>query len=86
MDGLTGGATSKSFILHYNMPPFTVGETGRFIGPGRREIGHGALAERSLVRCCPPRTPSPTRSASWPKSWPPTARPRWPRSAAAACP
>ena len=48
MDGLTGGSTSKSFILHYNMPPFTVGETGRFIGPGRREIGHGALAERSL--------------------------------------
>ena len=35
MDGLTGGATSKSFILHYNMPPFTVGETGRFTGPGR---------------------------------------------------
>jgi len=54
MDGLTGGATSKSFILHYNMPPFTVGETGRFIGPGRREIGHGALAERSLVPILPP--------------------------------
>jgi polyribonucleotide nucleotidyltransferase len=54
MDGLTGGATSKSFILQYNMPPFTVGETGRFIGPGRREIGHGALAERSLVPVLPP--------------------------------
>ena len=54
MDGLTGGATSKSFMLHYNMPPFTVGETGRFIGPGRREIGHGALAERSLVPILPP--------------------------------
>ena len=54
MDGLTGGSTSKSFILHYNMPPFTVGETGRFIGPGRREIGHGALAERSLVPVLPP--------------------------------
>jgi len=54
MDGLTGGATSKSFILHYNMPPFTVGETGRFVGPGRREIGHGALAERSLVPVLPP--------------------------------
>ena len=54
MDGLTGGATSKSFILHYNMPPFTVGETGRFTGPGRREIGHGALAERSLVPVLPP--------------------------------
>ena len=54
MDGLTGGATSKSFILHYNFPPFSVGEAGRFIGPGRREIGHGALAERSLVPVLPP--------------------------------
>jgi polyribonucleotide nucleotidyltransferase len=54
MDGLTGGPTSKSFILHYNFPPFSVGEAGRFIGPGRREIGHGALAERSLVPILPP--------------------------------
>jgi len=54
MDGLTGGAKSKSFILHYNFPPFSVGEAGRFIGPGRREIGHGALAERSLVPILPP--------------------------------
>jgi len=54
MDGLTGGATSKSFILHYNFPSFSVGETGRFGAPGRREIGHGALAERSLVPVLPP--------------------------------
>jgi polyribonucleotide nucleotidyltransferase len=54
MDGLTGGATSKSFILHYNFPSFSVGETGRFGGPGRREIGHGAIAERSLVPVLPP--------------------------------
>ena len=54
MDGLTGGATSKSFMLHYNFPPFSVGETGRFGAPGRREIGHGALAERSLVPVLPP--------------------------------
>ena len=54
MDGLTGGPTSKSFILHYNFPPFSVGETGRFTGPGRREVGHGALAERSLVPVLPP--------------------------------
>ncbi|HEX2101878.1 MAG TPA: polyribonucleotide nucleotidyltransferase, partial [Candidatus Synoicihabitans sp.] len=54
MDGLTGGATSKSFILHYNMPPFTVGEAGRFGAQSRREIGHGALAERSLVPVLPP--------------------------------
>ncbi len=38
----------KRFILHYNFPPFSVGETGRFTGPGRREIGHGNLAERAL--------------------------------------
>lgn len=54
LDALTGGVTSKSFILHYNFPPFSVGEAGRFIGPGRREIGHGALAERSLVPVLPP--------------------------------
>ena len=53
MDGLTGGASSKSFILHYNFPPYSVGETGRFSGPGRREIGHGALAERSLLPVIP---------------------------------
>ena len=54
LDGLTGGAKSKSFILHYNFPPFSVGETGRFGAPGRREVGHGALAERSLVPVLPP--------------------------------
>ena len=53
MDGLTGGARSKSFILHYNFPPYSVGETGRYFGPGRREIGHGALAERSLLPVIP---------------------------------
>lgn len=54
MDGLTGGPTSKSFILHYNFPSFSVGETGRYGSPGRREVGHGALAERSLVPVLPP--------------------------------
>lgn len=54
LDALTGGAQSKSFILHYNFPPFCVGETGRFGAAGRREIGHGALAERSLLPVVPP--------------------------------
>jgi polyribonucleotide nucleotidyltransferase len=54
MDGVTGGARSKSFILHYNFPPFSVGETGRTGATGRREIGHGALAERSLLPIIPP--------------------------------
>jgi len=53
MDGLSGGATTKSFILHYNFPPFSVGEAGRFGFTGRREIGHGALAERSLLPVIP---------------------------------
>ena len=53
MDGYTGGATEKHFILHYNFPPFSVGETGRTGAPGRREIGHGALAERSIAPVIP---------------------------------
>ena len=53
LDGYTGGETSKRFILHYNFPPFSVGETGRTGGPGRREIGHGALAERSIAPVIP---------------------------------
>ncbi len=44
---------SKKFTLHYNFPPFCVGEAGRIMGPGRREIGHGALAERSLLGILP---------------------------------
>jgi polyribonucleotide nucleotidyltransferase len=53
MDGLTGGPREKSFLLHYNFPNYSVGETGRIMGPGRREIGHGALAERSLLPVLP---------------------------------
>lgn len=52
-DSYTGGATEKKFILHYNFPNYSVGETGRIMGPGRREIGHGALAERSLEPMIP---------------------------------
>ncbi len=52
-DSYTGGETEKKFILHYNFPNFSVGETGRIMGPGRREIGHGALAERSLEPMVP---------------------------------
>ena len=53
LDAITGGSKEKSFILHYNFPPYSVGETGRFGVPGRREIGHGALAERSLLPVIP---------------------------------
>src|SRR5215471_12575555 len=47
------GETWKGFMLHYNFPPFSVGEVGRMSGPGRREVGHGALAERALVQMLP---------------------------------
>ncbi|MBV9156540.1 MAG: polyribonucleotide nucleotidyltransferase [Acidobacteriaceae bacterium] len=48
--------TSKRFMLHYNFPPFSVGEVGFMRGPGRREIGHGALAERALSPVIPDET------------------------------
>src|SRR5580765_4432503 len=47
------GETWKSFMLHYNFPPFSVGEVAFLRGPGRREVGHGALAERSLTPMMP---------------------------------
>ena len=52
-DAYTGGPSEKRFMLHYNFPNFSVGETGRIMGPGRREIGHGALAERSIAPVIP---------------------------------
>jgi polyribonucleotide nucleotidyltransferase len=56
---LEPGEASKRFMLHYNFPPFSVGEVGFMRGPGRREIGHGALAERSLLNIIPPETTFP---------------------------
>jgi polyribonucleotide nucleotidyltransferase len=47
------GETFKSFMLHYNFPPYSVGETRMIRGPGRREIGHGALAERAISQVLP---------------------------------
>jgi polyribonucleotide nucleotidyltransferase len=47
------GEYSERFMLHYNMPPFATGETGRVGSPKRREIGHGRLAKRALVACLP---------------------------------
>ncbi len=48
-----GNEDFKRFILHYNFPPFSVGETGRYGSPGRREIGHGALARKALEQVLP---------------------------------
>jgi polyribonucleotide nucleotidyltransferase len=50
---LEPGEVTKRFMLHYNFPPFSVGEVGFMRGPGRREIGHGALAERSIIAMLP---------------------------------
>ncbi len=47
------GETKKRFMLHYNFPPFSVGEVGRMTGVGRREVGHGALAERAISAVMP---------------------------------
>ena len=52
LDGL-GIEDEKRFMLHYNFPAFSVGETGRYGSPGRREIGHGALGERALLQVIP---------------------------------
>ena len=52
LDGL-GLEDSKRFMLHYNFPQFSVGETGRYGAPGRREIGHGALGEKALLQVIP---------------------------------
>ncbi len=54
IDSLEGDVT-KTFMLHYNFPPYSVGETSFRLGPGRREIGHGALAERALSVVLPKR-------------------------------
>ena len=53
------GEQRKRFMLHYNFPPFSVGETGRMTGVGRREIGHGALAERAITAVLPTEDESP---------------------------
>jgi polyribonucleotide nucleotidyltransferase len=53
------GEQKKRFMLHYNFPPFSVGEVGRMTGVGRREVGHGALAERAISAVLPSEADSP---------------------------
>lgn len=64
IDAVTGGELEKSFMLHYNFPPYSVGEVGRVGTTGRREIGHGNLAERSLVPVMPDNYPYAVRVVS----------------------
>ncbi|HCE42598.1 MAG TPA: polyribonucleotide nucleotidyltransferase [Lentisphaeria bacterium] len=63
-DPITGGISTKQFFLHYNFPNFSVNEVGRISGPGRREIGHGNLAERSLAQMMPDDYPYTVRCVS----------------------
>ena len=64
IDAVTGGETEKRFLVHYNFPPYSVGEVGRLGFTGRREIGHGALAERSLREVIPQNYPYTVRMVS----------------------
>jgi polyribonucleotide nucleotidyltransferase len=59
LDGIKLDEPAKRFILHYNFPPYSVGEVRPMRGPGRREIGHGALAERALRCVIPPESEFP---------------------------
>jgi polyribonucleotide nucleotidyltransferase len=63
-DAITGGVDEKDFILHYNFPPYSVGEVGRLGMTSRREIGHGNLAERSIVPVLPDEFPYTIRVVS----------------------
>jgi polyribonucleotide nucleotidyltransferase len=71
------GEYRERFMLHYNFPPFSTGECGRFGSPKRREIGHGRLAKRAWLVCCRARKRSPTPFAWCPRSPNPTVPARW---------
>ena len=77
IDALQGEYTDR-FMLHYNMPPYATGETGRVGSPKRREIGHGRLAKRALLAVLPTPKSSAIPCASSPRSPNRTAPARWP--------
>lgn len=76
------GERKDAFMLHYNFPPFSVGECGRMGSPGRREIGHGRLARRGVAAMLPTQDEFPTPFAWFPRSPSPTVPARWPPCAA----
>jgi polyribonucleotide nucleotidyltransferase len=78
--------TTKSFMLHYNFPPFSVGEARPIRGTSRREVGHGNLAERAVQPLLPNTTIFRTPSVSFPTCWSPTVPRPWPRFARPRCP
>jgi len=76
LDGL-GSGESKRFMHHYNFPPFSTGESKPLRGPGRREIGHGALAERAVAAVIPTQDEFHIQSAPCPMYFLRMAQPRW---------
>ena len=76
------GVSNKTFMLHYNFPPYSVGEARFLRGPGRREIGHGALAEKSIRVVIPDKEKFPYTIRVVSDITNQTARPRWRRYAA----
>ena len=71
------GEVRRQFFLHYNFPPFSTGEVKRMMGPGRREIGHGALAQKHLNRLFQVKRISTIPSASYPRFWSRTPLLQW---------
>ena len=84
IEGLDG-SKKDPFMLHYNFPPFSVGETGFMSGPKRREIGHGRLARRGVAAVMPSEEDFPMRFEWFLKSPNPTVPAPWPAFVAAAC-
>jgi polyribonucleotide nucleotidyltransferase len=80
-----GGEELRSFLLHYNFPPYSVGEAKSLRSPGRREIGHGALARKALVPVLPPPEQFPYTIRIVSEILSSNGRPRWRRCAAAFC-
>uniref|UniRef100_T1IQL5 polyribonucleotide nucleotidyltransferase n=1 Tax=Strigamia maritima TaxID=126957 RepID=T1IQL5_STRMM len=64
VSAITGGIKEKNFMLHYEFPPYATKETGRIGPPGRRELGHGALAEKALIPIIPKKSPYTIRLTS----------------------
>ena len=82
LDGLDENETMKRYMHHYNFPSYSVGETKPSRGPGRREIGHGALAETCSGSCASDAwRSSPMRSVPYLRLWSPTVPPLRPASA-----
>ena len=77
IDGLDENVTSKRYMHHYNFPSYSVGETKPSRGPGRREIGHGALAERALIPVLPSEEYSLMQSAPYQRPLSQTVPPQW---------